>query len=174
MGTPSTLSRSSRPRSTDSAPDETAEIPLERRARQGEYRADLNLVFCKPDGNPHDPDETTRRFERRTVRCPGVRFIHFHGMRHAHATLLLVAGENVEYVAERLGDREDTVVETYAHVTPRMRSSAVGKVRAFLGLDPGARDAAVVRPTVGIDAEFGESIGSAPGPYQPSQTGARA
>ncbi len=54
----------------------------------------------------------------------------------------------VKYVAERLGDRDDTVVETYAHVTPRMRSSAVGKVRGFLGTDPGAGEGAVVRPQV--------------------------
>src|SRR5437763_16308900 len=45
-------------------------------------------------------------------------------------------GENVKYVAGRLGDREDTVVETYAPVTPNMRSAAVSKVRAFLGADP--------------------------------------
>jgi hypothetical protein len=42
------------------------------------------------------------------------------------------------------------VIETYAHVTPRMRSAAVSKVRAFLGADPGARPGAVVRPPVGI------------------------
>jgi len=69
-------------------------------------------------------------------------------MRHTHATLLLESGESVKYVAERLGDRDDTVVETYAHVTPRMRSSAVSKVRGFLGTDPGAGEAAVVRPQV--------------------------
>jgi Phage integrase family len=105
-------------------------------------------VFCKPGGNPYDPDETTRRFQRRAKSCPAVLPIHFHDMRHTHATLLLEAGETVRYVAERLGDREDTVIETYAHVTPRMRSAAVSKVRAFLGADPGAGAAALMRPPV--------------------------
>ena len=42
-------------------------------------------------------------------------------MRHTHATLLLESGESVVYVAERLGDTVETIVETYAHATPKMR-----------------------------------------------------
>lgn len=121
---------------------------FERRGRRGTYRADLDLVFCKADGTPYDPDETTRRFERRAVACPGVLGIRFHDMRHTHATLLLENGESVKYVAERLGDREDTVVETYAHVTPKMRSSAVSKVQDFFEADRGAATAGVARPRV--------------------------
>lgn len=97
-----------------------------------ELRA-LDLVFCKWDGSPYDPDETTRRFEARAATCPGVLGIRFHDMRHTHATLLLESGESIKYVAERLGDREDTVLETYAHVTSKMRFSGVGKVRGFFG-----------------------------------------
>jgi hypothetical protein len=69
-------------------------------------------------------------------------------MRHTHATLLLENGESVKYVAERLGDREDTVVETYAHATPKMRSSAVSKVGDFFEADRGAATAGVARPLV--------------------------
>jgi hypothetical protein len=47
---------------------------------------------------------------------------------------LLESGETVKYVPERLGDTEETVVETYAHVTAKMRSSAVAKVGQFFGL----------------------------------------
>jgi hypothetical protein len=65
-------------------------------------------------------------------------------MRHTHATLLLESGENVKYVAERLGDREETVVGTYAHVTPTTRSSAVAKVGGFLGGGAGASQGDVV------------------------------
>jgi integrase len=45
---------------------------FERRGWGESYRTDLDLVFCKPDGRPYDPDETTRRFERRAAACPGV------------------------------------------------------------------------------------------------------
>jgi len=51
-------------------------------------------------------------------------------------------------VAERLGDREDTVVETYAHLTPRMRSSAVSKVRGFFRADLGLGDEGMAVPHV--------------------------
>ena len=147
---------------------------FERRARGDGYRADLDLVFPKADGSPCDVDVTTRRFTRVVGRCAGVLSIRFHDLRHTHATLLLEAGESVKYVAERLGDREETVVETYAHVTPRMRSSAVSKVRGFLGSDPGARDAAVVRPAVGTGAALREPPVSPPGSVEPWRADRRA
>ncbi|TMC00952.1 MAG: hypothetical protein E6J41_33805, partial [Chloroflexi bacterium] len=61
--------------------------------------ADLDLVFCHPDGSPVDPDVTTHRFERRAEACPGVVRIRFHDMRHTHATLLLEDGATERYVA---------------------------------------------------------------------------
>jgi hypothetical protein len=84
--------------------------------------------------------------------------IHFHDMRHTHATLLLEAGESVKYVAERLGDREDTLVETYAHVTPRMRTSAVSKVRSFFGAGSAIVDGDVAIPHVDTGAEVARDL----------------
>ena len=84
--------------------------------------------------------------------------IHFHDMRHTHATLLLESGESVKYVAERLGDREDTVVETYARVTPRMRSSAVSKDRRFFGQAGAAAEAGVARPRVETGSSPGREL----------------
>jgi hypothetical protein len=49
-------------------------------------------------------------------------------MRHTHATLLLEDGVSLKVVAGRLGDREDTVVKLYGHVTPRGRALAVASV----------------------------------------------
>ncbi|HEX4212751.1 MAG TPA: site-specific integrase, partial [Candidatus Dormibacteraeota bacterium] len=131
---------------------------FERRARGDDCASDLDLVFCKPDGRPYDPDETTRRFEARAEACAAVLRIRFHDMRHTHATLLLESGENVKYVAERLGDREDTVVETYAHVTPRMRSSAVSKIRGFFGAGTEVAEAGVARPRVDVVSEVGRDL----------------
>jgi integrase len=58
--------------------------------------------------------------------------IRFHDMRHTHATLLLEDGASLKYVAERLGDREDTVLKTYGHVTPKMRSHAVDRLASLV------------------------------------------
>jgi len=98
----------------------------------GLRQTDLDLVFPLPTGLPHDPDVIARRFERRAIDCPGVQGIRFHDQRHTHATLLLENGESLKYVAERLGDREDTVLETYGHVTSRMRIGAVSRLAALL------------------------------------------
>lgn len=94
--------------------------------------ADLDLVFCHPDGSPYAPDVITGRFERRTDQCPGTIRIRFHDQRHTHATLLLEDGETERYVAERLGDTVQTIHETYGHVTPRMRVAAVKRLAARL------------------------------------------
>ena len=90
--------------------------------------ADLDLVFCHPDGLPFDPDVVTHRFERKAQLCAGVVRIRFHDMRHTHATLLLEDGATERYVAERLGDTVEMIHETYGHVTPKMRIAAVERL----------------------------------------------
>ena len=90
--------------------------------------ADLDLVFCHPDGSSFDPDVASHRFERRAELCPGVIRIRFHDMRHTHATLLLEDGATERYVAERRGDTVEMVHETYGHVTPKMRVAAVERL----------------------------------------------
>lgn len=108
--------------------------------------ADLDLVFCHPDGSPFDPDAVRQRFERMAEKCPTVRRIRFHDMRHTHATLLLENGETEKYVAERLGDTVEMIHETYGHVTPRMRAGAVERLAARLVASTTPRDRAVAEP----------------------------
>jgi integrase len=110
--------------------------------------ADLDLVFCHPDGSPFDPDVVTGRFERLAELCSGAPRIRFHDMRHTHATLLLEDGATEKYVAERLGDTVQMIHETYGHVTPKMRAAAVDRLASRLAV----RDRPVTEadsPTVG-------------------------
>jgi len=44
---------------------------FERRAWGKGYRADLDLVFCRPGGSPEDPNVVGRRFGRRIAIWPG-------------------------------------------------------------------------------------------------------
>ena len=115
--------------------------------------ADLDLLFCHPDGSPLDPDWVTERFERLTDECPGVPRIRFHDMRHTHATLLLEDGATERQVAERLGDTVQMIHETYGHVTPRMRAGAVQRLVARMT----ARDRSVTDADSTGDVKGGPS-----------------
>jgi integrase len=118
-------------------------VAMEREAWGNTYR-DHGLVFPREDGLPQNPDHVTTRFERLIEDCPGVPRIVFHGMRHTHATLLLEDGVSIKVVAERLGDREDTVLRLYGHITPRGRMTAVASVGTWW---KGGMPAAPVAPS---------------------------
>jgi len=106
---------------------------FQRRAWKTAYRADLDLVFCRPGGSPEDPTIIGRRFTRRVRRLATVPAIGLHGLRHTHATLLLEAGVDVKTVSERLGhDNVQTTLDLYGHVTSRMRSNAAARFGSLL------------------------------------------
>ena len=106
---------------------------FDRRAWGTAYRADLDLVFCRPGGSPEDPNKIGRHFARRVRDLATLPAIALHGLRHTHATLLLEAGVDVKTVSERLGhDSVQTTLELYGHVTPRMRSNAAARFGSLL------------------------------------------
>lgn len=48
--------------------------------------------------------------------------ISIHGLRHTHATILLLKGENIKIIADRLGHTSTKItLDTYAHVLDEMR-----------------------------------------------------
>lgn len=79
---------------------------------------DVDILFDK-EGKYIYPENVSRTFKS-DVRKAGVTDIRFHDMRHTHASHLLQK-YSVKVVAERLGDTELTVLQTYAHVLPGMQ-----------------------------------------------------
>ncbi|NLK95234.1 MAG: site-specific integrase [Clostridiales bacterium] len=50
--------------------------------------------------------------------------ISFHGLRHTHATLLILNGDNIKSVSERLGHKDiTTTLNTYTHVMEEMKEN---------------------------------------------------
>ena len=111
---------------------ETVRLLREHRRHQAEVKIgnriiykDFGLVFAKEWGQKYSrrdqlgqPLERTHVGERllqRLIAKAGVKRITMHGLRHTVATLMLNAGIPVHQVAARLGDRESTIMETYAH-----------------------------------------------------------
>ncbi len=54
-----------------------------------------------------------------------VKRISIHGMRHTHATVLMMAGVNPKVASERLGHADVVyMLRTYSHILPQMQTQA--------------------------------------------------
>ena len=92
-------------------------------------------VFTQPDGSPVIPDRITQDFSR-LVRGSDLPYLTFHGLRHAFATLGLVAGINPKVVSEALGHASVSItLDLYSHVLPNMQNELAGAVANLLKRD---------------------------------------
>ena len=90
----------------------------------GEIWQSGDYVFTQADGRPVDPDAITRNFTE-LIRKAELPHLTVHGLRHAHATLLLESGINPKVVSERLGHATiATTMDIYSHVLPGIQESA--------------------------------------------------
>lgn len=105
---------------------------FERRSRGDGYQ-DRGLVFCRPDGSPHNPDSISKGEFQRLMRRATAKRIRFHDQRHAHATHFLEAGNDVTVLSKRLGHASvKTIADLYVHVTERLQETAIDRFSAFL------------------------------------------
>jgi integrase len=73
---------------------------------------------------PVDPEEITKKFARGAATAGFV--FTLHGLRHTHATQLLLDGVPIHVVAQRLGHSTPAITsEVYAHVIKRAEDRAV-------------------------------------------------
>jgi integrase len=87
------------------------------------------FVCARADGSPMFPDAVSNHFLR-VVRRLGLP-IHFHSLRHTHATHLLLAGVHPKVAQERLGHATVAMtLDTYRHVTEKLRDNAATKIDA--------------------------------------------
>jgi integrase len=118
--------------------EETAGVLREHRRRQlgrtpgrQAYR-DHQLVFCREDGHPLEPDFVSQRF-RRLGRRTGLPPIRFHDLRHTFATLSLKAGIPTEVVSRILGHKHPgTTQAIYQHAVPALEEEAISRFAALL------------------------------------------
>jgi len=82
----------------------------------GKPLTDSDFVFAHLDGKPLDPSTVTYAFAK-IVRKAGLPHIHFHDLRHTHATLMLKAGVYPKVVSERLGHAKVSItLDTCSHI----------------------------------------------------------
>lgn len=102
------------------------------RIRAGSVWQDADLVFCRQDGQPLDPDSVSQSFERLEAHA-GLPRIRLHDARHTAASLLLAAGVHPKVVRERLGHATiATTLDTYSHVLPGLGEDAAERLAAAI------------------------------------------
>ena len=115
---------------------QTAAIMREHRARQAAERlkagslwTDSGHVFVTETGHPVAPD-TPSQLMPKLIKAAGVPHARLHDLRHLHATTLLLAGQPVHVVANRLGHADGSItLRVYAHVL-REHTTDIGDVFA--------------------------------------------
>lgn len=95
------------------------------------------FLFSYDDGRLRDPAVVSNRWKRRTTAAGKViedlPHIPLHGLRHTHATLLMMLGESPKVVQERLGHASIQItLDLYSHVMPTMQKAAADKFSALL------------------------------------------
>ena len=131
LGPQLTQPKTKRSHRTIGIPMETAMVLLFHRMRQrmkrnvvGNSQEDLNLVFCDNLGNPLNPRNFTRYFQKE-LQNNDIRKIRFHDLRHTVATMLLEDGKAINTVQEILGHYNPAFTAAqYGHVTSRMQHEA--------------------------------------------------
>lgn len=94
------------------------------------YRADLDLIFCNPDGTPLKPDSVSATisllFRRLGIEKPKGAALHL--LRHTMASHMLASGVPVPAVSARLGHSDmQTTLRIYGHMIHGQDDEAVRK-----------------------------------------------
>jgi integrase len=96
------------------------------------YHHDLNLVFCRNDGNIMPKSSLFNAFERILKRACLPK-VPIHSLRHTHAVLLLEAGADMKYVQERLGHGSIQITsDVYAHISKKIEKDTMDKFEEYI------------------------------------------
>lgn len=96
------------------------------------YHHDLNLVFCRDDGNFMPKSSLFNAFSR-TLKRAGLPSLPIHSTRHTHTVLLMEAGADPKYIQERLGHGSMRVTtDVYSHISKRLDTSSMQKYEDYM------------------------------------------
>lgn len=115
---------------------------LERRCAQQEkdrslagraWTNDQGLIFTTEIGTPIPSNRVLRQFRTMLKAIGASPTIRLHDLRHTTATLLIERGMPMNLVSEWLGHGSVMItMNLYAHVTPKLRTSALETITALL------------------------------------------
>ena len=111
-----------------------AALKERRQAAEGESKCHHStLIFPNVDGTWLRCSNFHRDYWKPALKRAEMNGFRFHDLRHTCATLLLLAGDNVNSIADRLGHSSPEMIwKTYGHVLPRMRPESADLMEQFL------------------------------------------
>lgn len=82
------------------------------------------FIVTNRQGEICNPRNLSMEFKRIVGKYPNLPQITIHGLRHTHATLLILNGENIKVVSNRLGHKDiTTTLNTYTHIMDEMKDN---------------------------------------------------
>ncbi len=95
----------------------------ERQTLLGEAWRETDLVVDRGNGEPMSPHALSHQFRAASTKA-GLD-LNFHGLRHAHASLMLAGGVHLKVVSDRLGHSTIGITaDLYSHVAPVIEQQA--------------------------------------------------
>ena len=92
----------------------------------------LDYVILNRKNEICNPRNISMEFTKKVSKYPDVNQISIHSLRHTHATLLILNGENIKVISDRLGHKDISVtLNTYTHVMEDMKKDTA-KLLDFL------------------------------------------
>lgn len=83
-----------------------------------------DFIILNRQGEVCNPRNLSMDFKREVSKHTNLPQITIHGLRHTHATLLILNGENIKIVSDRLGHKDiTTTLNTYTHIMEQMKDN---------------------------------------------------
>ncbi|QDH23502.1 site-specific integrase [Saccharibacillus brassicae] len=95
------------------------------------YHHDLDLVFCRTNGNFMPKSSLFNAFSRICHRAD-LPELPIHSLRHTYAVLMLEAGADIKFVQEQLGHGSVQITsDVYAHISKKLKDRNMKKFELF-------------------------------------------
>ena len=105
---------------------------LRQRMAAGPAWQDNDLVFCRPDGRPWNPDNVSKRFQRLAERA-GLPKVKLHeGGRHTANSLMYDAEVREDIVMRQVGHASREISQRYNHPLRQAHLAAAAQVSALV------------------------------------------